>query len=125
MNIITGADILQTEINEKIARDYYYGLLTGNGGQTCCRLYLDLHDNTLSESCEASCNTWSQRDDDSLVEIDAHNCYGADLTSDELKWLEQNGVNDFGYFEWAANAADKIDQELNHWRTIDTENHQV
>lgn len=97
----TAKDILDNNSEELVK--YYKFFLTGNGGQTYCRLYLDLDDGSLFESCEASCNTWLQRDDDSLIILHGHNSYGADLNEEELEWLEEDGVSDFGFQEWIDN----------------------
>lgn len=96
--------------------DFFRGFLVGNGGQTYCRLYLDLHDNSLFESCEASCNTWLHRDDGSLAEIYAHNSYGVDLTDDDMEHLRQDGLSDFGYAEWLDAIEEGIENALDWWQ---------
>ena len=72
----------------------------GNAGQVFSRIYLDLNDMSFFENCEASQNTWIERNDGSLVEIVRDSGYGYDLSEDELDWLETDGVSDFGYENW-------------------------
>lgn len=105
-------EIMNLDANNKVLGDYYKSKLVGNGGQTYSRLYLDLDDNTLSEANFASCNTWYQRDDGSLIEIDAHNNYGADLSAEELKWLEEDGLSDFGWADFCAEIEAAIEEAL-------------
>lgn len=101
--------------------DFFRGLLVGNSGQTYCRLYLDLNDHSLFESCEPSCNTWLHRDDGSLVEIYAHNSYGMGLTDDEMEHLREAGVSDFGYAEWLDAVEDGIETALDWWQRRNAE----
>ena len=105
-------EIMDLDANNKVLGDYYKSKLVGNGGQTYSRLYLDLNNNTLSEANFASCNTWYQRDDGSLIEIDAHNNYGADLSAEELEWLEEDGLSDFGWADFCAEIEAAIEEAL-------------
>ena len=114
-------DIFDLGNNWETLSNFYKGLLIGNGGQTYCRLYLDLQDNTLFEDCEASCNTWLHRDDGSLVEIVAHNSFGIDLSQEELEWLEIDGLSDFGYQEWLGEIEEKVEKAIENCKNLDTE----
>ena len=70
------------------------------------------------ENCEANCNTWIQRDDDSLVEIAHDSGYGYELTKEELDWLEEDGVSNFGYQEWLNDQIiPKVNEALDWWNT--------
>lgn len=94
--------------------------LIGNGGAglVFSRIYLDLHDMSFFENCEANCNTWIQRDDDSLVEIAHDSGYGYELTKEELDWLEEDGVSNFGYQEWLNDQIiPKVNEALDWWNT--------
>ena len=51
-----------------------------NAGQVFSRIYLDLNDMSFFENCEASQNTWVERDDGSLVEIARDSGYGYNLS---------------------------------------------
>lgn len=83
--------------------EWFKQSLIGNGGQTCRRIYFDLDDMSFFENIEASENTWLQRDDGSLHEVARDKCWGADLSQDELDFLEQDGVSEFGFQEWMDN----------------------
>lgn len=98
--------------------NWFKQCLIGNGGQVFSRIYLDLHDMSFFENCEASCNTCIQRDDASLVEIARDSGYGYDLTKEELVWLEEDGVSDFGYQEWLNDQIiPKVNEAIEWWNT--------
>lgn len=98
--------------------NWFKECLIGNSGQVFSRIYLDLHDMSFFENCEASCNTWIQRDDASLVEIARDSGYGYDLSEDELNWLEADGLSDFGYEDWMNDQIiPKINEALDWWNT--------
>ena len=100
--------------------NWFKECLIGNGGAgpVFSRIYLDLHDMSFFEHCEASQNTWIQRDDGSLVEIARDSGYGYDLSEDELDWLEADGVSDFGYEDWMNDQIiPKVNEALDSWNT--------
>lgn len=84
----------------EVLTDFFKQSLIGCSGRCYTRVYLDLRDLSLFVSTEVSCNTWLHRDDGSLVEITHDSGWGADLTDEELAWLEQDGLSEFGYPEW-------------------------
>ena len=110
---ITARDIINN--TEFDLSGWFYDSLKAHGGGYCSRIYLDLNDMTLFESVEANSNSWLQRDDDSLQEVDRDEGWGADLTEEELEWLEEDGVSDFGFQEWIYELEDKIQTELDFW----------
>lgn len=100
--------------------NWFKECLIGNGGAglVFSRIYLDLHDMSFFEHCETSQNTWIQRDDASLVEIARDSGYGYDLTKEELDWLEEDGVSNFGYQEWMNDQIiPKVNEALDSWNT--------
>lgn len=100
--------------------NWFKECLIGNGGAgpVFSRIYLDLHDMSFFENCEASCNTWIQRDDASLVEIARDSGYGYELTKEELDWLEADGVSNFGYEDWMNDQIiPKVNEALAWWNT--------
>lgn len=123
MNIekITAAEIIDT-CNEAVS-NFYKSMMIGCGGQCYSRLYLDLIDMTLFESVEPSCNSWLHRDDGSLIEVAHDSGWGADLTDDELAWLEQDGLSEFGFTDWVNDQLEPlIDAALQNW--FDKQNNQ-
>jgi hypothetical protein len=96
------------EKNQDVMVDYYINALIGCKGQCYTRLYLDLHDGNIFQNTEASSNTWLQRDDDSLVEIDADAGWGYDLNDDDIEHLRNGNLSDFGYAEWLNQVAENI-----------------
>ncbi|MDX8400822.1 MAG: hypothetical protein R8K20_11345 [Gallionellaceae bacterium] len=82
--------------------DYYDGL--------CRRLYLDLDDNSISESTEASENTWLQRDDGSLVEIARISGYCD--TPDDERYTDGCDLMDYGYDVWVGELEGKINAAI-------------
>lgn len=98
----TWNEIIDNAENEKVLISYYTDLLIGNGGQAYNRLYLNKKSGELFENVEASCNTCLEDKDGNLLELHAHNNYGADLTSEEVEYLEENGLfdGDWGYVEF-------------------------
>ena len=98
--------------------NWFKSCLIGNGGQVFSRIYFDLNDMSFFEHCEASQNTWIQRNDGSLVEIARDSGYGYDLSEDELYWLETDGVSDFGYEDWMNDQIiPKVNEALDWWNT--------
>lgn len=79
---------------------FYEGLMLGCNGQFYSRLYLDLHAKEIFQNVEASCNTWLEREDSSLSEIAHDNGFGADLSDEEVEYLKEHGVSDFGFADW-------------------------
>lgn len=79
---------------------FYEGLMLGCNGQCYSRLYLDLHSKEIFQNVEASCNTWLAREDNSLSEIAHDDGFGADLSNEEVEYLKENGVSDFGFADW-------------------------
>lgn len=85
---------------DNVIRNFYESMVIGCKGQSYSRLYLDLHSNEIFQNTEASCNTWLHREDGSLTEIAHDNGFGADLSEDEIDYLEEYGVSDFGFDDW-------------------------
>ncbi len=83
-----------------VITSFYEGLMLGCKGQCYSRLYLDLHSNEIFQNVEVSCNTWLHREDNSLSEIAHDNGFGADLSDEEIEYLKENGVSDFGFDDW-------------------------
>ena len=83
-----------------VITNFYEGLMLGCSGQCYSRLYLDLHSNEIFQNVEVSCNTWLQREDNSLSEIAHDDGFGADLSNEEVEYLKENGVSDFGFDDW-------------------------
>lgn len=102
------------EKNQDVLVEYFRNKLVGCGGQCYTRLYLDLHDGSIFQNVEASSNTWLQRDDDSLVEIDADSGWGWDLSEDEITHLDVNGICDFGYNDWLCQIAENVRDKAIH-----------
>lgn len=96
------------EKNQEVLIEYYKNALIGCKGQCYTRLYLDLHDGHIFQNIQASSDTWLQRDDDSLVEIDADAGWGYDLNDDEIEHLLNDNLSDFGYAEWLNQVAENI-----------------
>ena len=123
MNIkkITARDIIKNP--EFDLSGWFYNKLISHGGSYCSRIYLDLNDMTLFESVEANSNSWLQRDDGSLQEVDRDEGWGADLTEEEMEWLEEDGISDFGFQDWIYELEDNIQKELDLWyKKLDEKN---
>lgn len=96
---------------------FYEGLMLGCNGQSYSRLYLDLRSNEIFQNTEASQNTWLARDDDSLAEIAHDNGFGWDLSDEEMDYLEEYGVSDFGFDDWIDDyLIPNIDEALENWK---------
>lgn len=85
---------------QDIIIDFYENLLLGCKGQCYSRLYLDLLDAYIFKNVEASQNTWLERECGSLAEIAHDNGFGADLSAEEIDYLKEYGVSDFGFDSW-------------------------
>lgn len=95
----TAYDIINQADNIKVIEQFFIGIASCNYYDGMCyRLYLDLDDNSIMESVEASENTWMQRDDGSLVEI-ARACGYCDTPADE-RYTDGCDLSDYGYAEW-------------------------
>jgi hypothetical protein len=103
--IIESNDTTLTEFFTGIAScDYYKG--------QCWRLYLDLDDMSISISQEASCNTWQQRDDGSLIEVYRVSGY-CDIPADERYTdPDTQDLIDFGWGEFINEIETRIDEAL-------------
>lgn len=119
---VTAAEIIDNAENSIVLYNFFKARLIGCGGQCYSRIYLDLDENRLFESTEASSNTWLHRDDGSLAEITADAGWGADLTDEELAWLEEDGVSEFGYQDWLDDVVEPaIQAALDYWHNGVTE----
>lgn len=97
------------EKNENVLREFFVGIASCNYyNGLSYQLYLDLDDNTMSIKQEVSDNTWSQRDDNSLICITKVSGY-ADTPEDE-RYTEDCSLSDFGYYEWLDEMEEIIDQ---------------
>ena len=89
------------EKNSKVLRDYFAGIASENyyncNGMSY-QLYLDLDDDTMDIKVEASDNTWSQRDDGSLVKLMSVSGY-TDTPEVEL-YTDGCDLHDYGFAEW-------------------------
>lgn len=74
------------------------------------QLYLDLDDNTMSIKTEASDNTWSQRDDDSLVCLEKVSGY-CDIPEED-RFTEGCSLSDYGYSDWEDGLFDTIESRF-------------
>jgi len=85
--------------NSKVLRDFFAGIASGNyyNGMSY-QLYLDLDDDTIDIKVEASDNTWSQRDDGSLVKLTSVSGY--DDTPEAECYTNGCDLNDYGFAEW-------------------------
>ena len=108
---------------DNVIRNFYESLMIGCNGQSYSRLYLDLHSNEIFQNVEISCNTYLHRGDGSLSEI-AHDIgFGADLSEDEIEYLKEYGVSDFGFEDWLDGyLVPNIEQVLENWRDLQCEN---
>lgn len=83
------------EKNLPVLREYFEGLVSCNYYDgTSYQLYLDLDDNSLTIKHEVSDNTWSQRDDGSLICLLKTSGYA------DIPEAERYTVYDYGYTEW-------------------------
>lgn len=107
----TAYDIINQADNIKVIERFFIGLASGDyyDGR-CYSLYLDLDDNSITESVEASANTWQQRDDGSLVEI-VRECGYCDTPADE-RYTNDCDLSDFGYAEWLDNLESTISDAI-------------
>lgn len=102
---------------DNVIRGFFKNMLIGCNGQSYSRLYLDLHLNEIFQNVEASCNTWLHREDESLAEIAHDNGFGADLSEDEIDYLKEYGVSDFGFDDWLDGyLIPNIQQALADWK---------
>lgn len=102
---------------DNVIRNFYESLMIGCNGQSYSRLYLDLQSNEIFQNVEASCNTWLHREDNSLSEIAHDNGFGADLSEDEIDYLKEYGVSDFGFNDWLDGyLIPNIGQALADWK---------
>lgn len=87
------------EKNESVLHKYFEGIASCNYYDgTSYQLYLDLDDNTMSIKQEISDNTWSQRDDGSLICLLKTSGY-ADIPEEE-RYSDDCDLYDYGYAEW-------------------------
>jgi len=87
------------EKNLPVLREYFAGLASCNYYDgTSYQLYLDLDDNTLTIKHEVSDNTWSQRDDGSLICLLKTSGY-ADIPEED-RYSDGCDLYDYGYAEW-------------------------
>lgn len=102
---------------DNVIRNFFESLLIGCKGQSHSRLYLDLHSSEIFKNVEASCNTWLQREDNSLSEIAHDNGFGWDLSDEEIEYLKEYGVSDFGYQDWIDDyLIPNIEEALKTWK---------
>lgn len=100
-----------------VIHGFFENMLIGCKGQSYSRLYLDLQSNEIFQNVEASCNTWLHREDGSLAEIAHDNGFGWDLSDDEIDYLGEYGVSDFGYHDWIDDyLIPNIDAALENWK---------
>ena len=84
------------QLNETILKKWFLGDVSGNhwDGRSW-QLYIDLDDNSMYYIVEPSDQTWQQREDGSLVQVDTH-CGYSDLPADEL-YTDGCSIYDYGY----------------------------
>ena len=95
--------------NSKVLRDFFAGIASGNyyNGMSY-QLYLDLDDDTIDIKVEASDNTWSQRDDGSLVKLTSVSGY--DDTPEAECYTDGCDLYDYGFTDWL----DSIEEVINN-----------
>ncbi|MDO4708237.1 MAG: hypothetical protein Q4B94_00170 [Pseudomonadota bacterium] len=117
MNLTTEA-ILNDDENLSVLEEFFRDMLKGCKNSCYSRIYLDLDDGKLFSSAQPCVNNRLVRDDDSLAEITGDAGWGADLSEDELEWLDVDGVQEFGYSDWLNNTIEPAIQEaLDYWQS--------
>ena len=99
--------------NMAVLQEWFEGQAScGHFDGTSYQLYLDLTDNTLLIHHEASDQSWLQRDDGSLIQIERHSGF-ADI-SEEERYTDGCDLNDYGWGEYqdeiVANIAERLSQ---------------
>jgi hypothetical protein len=98
------------EKNNEILREYFVGIASDNYyncNGLSYQLYLDLDDDTMDIKVEASGNTWSQRDDGSLIKIMEISGY-SDIPENEL-YTNGCDIYDYGFTDWLDGIEEIID----------------
>jgi hypothetical protein len=119
MNNMTRAESI-LEKNKDVLIEFFVGFASCeyyNG--TSYQLYLDLHDDTMFIHQEASDQSWLQRDDGSIIQIDRVSGY-CDIPEDE-QYQDGDDINDFGYDAFIKNVASLIADALLAWTEDDWE----
>lgn len=95
------------EKNSAVLEEFFIGIASCNyyDGRSH-QLYLDLNDDTLMIHMEASDNSWLQRDDGSLVQVQRVSGY-CDTPEDE-RYTDDCSLSDFGHSEWLDQVRDRI-----------------
>lgn len=107
----TAQEIISSSTNEAVLVEFFTGIASCNyyDGMSY-QLYLDRDDNTLSIHQEVSNQSWLQRDDGSLVQVECV-CGYCDIPVDE-RYTDGCDLNDYGYGEWIDMIEQKIDTAL-------------
>lgn len=96
------------EKNEQELKNWFIADVSGNHWDGLShQLYLDLDDNSIYQITEPSDQSWQQRDDGSLVQID-HHCGYNDIPEDEL-YTDGCSIYDYGYEDYL----DEMEQLIN------------
>jgi len=97
--------------NENVLVEFFTGIASCNFYDGLShQLYLDLDDNTITIKTEASDNTWSQRDDGSLVCLEKVSGY-CDIPETE-RYTQDCDLYDYGYSDWKDGLFDTIEARL-------------
>ena len=103
--------IIATESNQATLQKFFTGIASCDYYDgTSHQLYLDLDDNTLFISQEASDQSWKQRDDGSLIQVLQVSGY-CDIPQDE-RYTDDCSLFDYGYEEWLEMIEQKIADAL-------------
>lgn len=99
--------------NEAVLKEFFIGTASGDyfDGRSH-QLYLDLRRDRMWETTEASDNTWTCRDDGSLVQIDRVNGY-CDIPKKD-RYNDKCDLEDFGYSDWLEYIRQLIAAELRY-----------
>ncbi len=100
------------EKNEQALMDWFICGVDGSHWDGLShQLYLDLDDNSIYQLTEASDQTWHQRDDGSLIQIDHHCGYG-DIPDEEL-YTDGCSIYDYGYQDYLDDIEQSISEAIN------------
>lgn len=100
-------EIMSTESNQAILEEFFTGIASCSYYDGLCyRLYLDERGDTLFISQEASENTWRERDDGTLHEIDRVSGY-CDIPQNE-RYTAGCDLAGYGYADWL----DRMESEI-------------
>lgn len=100
-------NIMSNPENAAIMQEFFIGIASCDyyDGMSH-QLYFDCDDNTLSIHTESSSNSWLQRDDGSLVQVDRVNGYCD--TPEEERYTDGCDLDDYGYSDWLDIIENKI-----------------